>query len=103
MLSIVRLRTEKIGCQTTVFKQSFFIILQVDRASWHLAKRLQVQEFIRLLPQPPYSPKVMPVEHVWHEIREKRFENHIFKSLNAVEDILCEVFRELIAAPERLP
>lgn len=80
----------------------YFIILQVDRASWHLAKRLQIPENIRLLPQPPYSPEVMPVEQVWHEIREKHFDNHIFKSLDAVEDTLCEAFRELIAAPERL-
>ncbi len=80
----------------------YFIILQVDRASWHLAKRLKVPENIRLLPQPPYSPEVMPVEHVWHEIREKHFDNHIFKSLDIVEDTLCEAFRELIAAPEQL-
>lgn len=80
----------------------YFIILQVDRASWHRAKSLQVQEFIRLLPQPPYTPEVMPVEHVWDEIREKHFDNHIFKPLDAVENTLCEAFCNLIATPERL-
>jgi len=80
----------------------YFIILQLDRAAWHRAKNLQVPENIRLLPQPPYAPEVMPVEHVWDDIREKHFDNRIFKSLDAVEDSLCEALRELMAQPERL-
>jgi hypothetical protein len=80
----------------------YFIILQLDRASWHRAKGLQVPENIRLLPQPAYSPQVMPVEHVWDEIREKHFDNHIFKSLDAVEDTLCKALENLIAIPEQL-
>lgn len=80
----------------------YFIVLQVDRASWHRAKSLEIPENIRLLPQPPYSPEVMPVEHVWDEIREKYFANHIFKSLEAVELTLCQALKELDQAPERL-
>jgi transposase len=80
----------------------YFIILQLDRASWHRAKSLKIPENIRLLTQPPYSPEVMPVEHLWEEIREKHFDNHIFKSLDAVEDTLCKALRQLIAQPERL-
>jgi transposase len=76
--------------------------LQLDRASWHRAKSLKIPENIRLLPQPPYSPEVMPVEHLWEEIREKHFDNHIFKSLDAVEDTLCQALRQLIAQPKRL-
>ena len=78
----------------------YFIVLQLDRASWHRAKSLQVPENMRLLPQPPYSPEVMPVEHVWDEIREKYFDNHIFKSLDAVEDTLCHALKTLAEAPE---
>ncbi len=76
--------------------------MQLDRASWHRAKSLKIPENIRLLTQPPYSPEVMPVEHLWEEIREKHFDNHIFKSLDAFEDALCKALRQLIAQPERL-
>lgn len=38
----------------------YFIVLQVDRAAWHRAKRLQVPQNIRLLLQPSYAPEVMP-------------------------------------------
>jgi transposase len=80
----------------------FFIILQLDRAGWHRAKHLRVPENIRLLPQPAYSPELMPVEHLWEEIREKHFYNRIFNSLDAVEETLCEALKSLMNAPEQV-
>ncbi len=70
-------------------KASAFIIMQVDQASWHRSSDLQVPENIRLLFQPPYSPEVNPVEHLWDELREKYFPNRVFASLDAVEAQLC--------------
>lgn len=80
----------------------YFVVLQLDRAAWHRAKCLQVPENIRLLPQPSYSPEVMPVEHLWDDVREKHFNNHIFNSLDDVESTLCAALKELDSEPERL-
>ncbi len=77
----------------------YFIIVQVDTAAWHLAKSLRIPEKSRLLRQPPYSAEVMPVEHLWHEIREKHFANHIFKTLDAVEDTLSKALQQLDGEP----
>ncbi|MFM2315294.1 MAG: hypothetical protein RLZZ04_4570 [Cyanobacteriota bacterium] len=82
--------------------EDYFIVLQVDRAAWHRAKFLQIPENICLLFQPPYSPEVMPVEHLWDEIREKYMSNRVFKSLDKVEDVLCQALKELDAQPELL-
>jgi transposase len=76
--------------------------LQVDRAAWHQAKHLDIPENIRLIAQPPYNPEVMPVEHLWKEMREKHFNNPIFNSLDEVEETLCKAFNDLIAAPEQV-
>jgi len=48
----------------------YFIIMQVDKAAWHLSKSLQIPENIRLLPQPSHSPELMPVEHIWEDISD---------------------------------
>lgn len=80
----------------------YFIVLQLDRAGWHRAKHLEVPENIRLLPQPAYSPELMPVEHIWEEIREKYFYNRIFNSLDAVEATLCQALKDLMDAPEHI-
>lgn len=68
----------------------------------HRAKSLIVPENIRLLHQPPYTPQVMPVKHLWDDIREKYFYNRVFKSLTAVEDTLCEALNQLNTQLESL-
>jgi hypothetical protein len=59
-------------------------------------------ENIRLLPQPSHSPELMPVEHIWEDIRENYFYNRILKSMDKVVDTLCQSLIELSSAPERL-
>jgi hypothetical protein len=82
--------------------QDYFIVMQVDQAAWHHAKELQVPENIRLIPQPPYSPELNPVEHVWEHLREKRFAHLACSSLEEVVDKLCEELTHLEAEPEQL-
>ena len=62
----------------------------LDGAGWHRAGDLQVPPNVQLLPLPPYSPQLNPMEHIWDEIREKWFPNLVFNSLEAVEDRLVE-------------
>lgn len=80
----------------------YFIVLQLDKAAWHGAKCLVVPENIRLIFQPAYSPELMPVEHIWEDIREKHFYNHAYKSMAGVEDALCAGLLKLCSDSERL-
>ena len=61
------------------------LVLFLDGAGWHKAKRLPRAERLRLEYLPAYSPECNPVEHVWDEIREKGFANRYFETLEAVE------------------
>jgi transposase len=74
---------------------NYFIVMQVDQAGWHRAKDLVIPENIRLIFQPPYSPELNPVEHIWDEIREKAFHNRLFASLDAVIALLCDQLSQL--------
>ena len=71
------------------------ILMVLDGAGWHRANDLVVPNNMRLIPLPPYSPELNPVEHIWDEIREKWFANLVFDSLNAVEDLLVEALASL--------
>lgn len=61
------------------------IVMFLDGAGWHKAKRLKIPEGMRLEFLPPYTPECNPVEHVWDEIREKHFANQLFHTLHDVE------------------
>jgi len=80
----------------------FFIVMHVDQAGWHRSKELSVPANIRLIEQPPYSPEVNPVEHVWDELREKYLHNRVFPSLDPLIEVLCQGLNELADAKKRL-
>ena len=79
-----------------------FLIMQVDGAGWHHAKELIIPENIRLMTQPPYSPELNPVEHMWDDIREKYFHNRVFQSMDDIIERLCEAFNALEDDPDRI-
>jgi len=72
-----------------------FILMFMDQAGWHKARKLIIPENIKIAWLPPYSPQCNPAEHVWEEIREKWFDNRIFKSLKEVEITLLHALKSL--------
>jgi len=65
-----------------------FILMVLDGASWHRAKRLRIPPHMRLVPLPSWSPQLNPAEHVWDELREKYFANRRFASMDQLEEQL---------------
>lgn len=79
-----------------------FLLMLVDQAGWHLSHNLRLPDNIRLIPLPPGSPELNPVEHIWEELREKHFANKPLKSLDEVEDTLCLGLNGLAINPDKL-
>jgi hypothetical protein len=80
----------------------YFLVMQVDQAGWHRSKGLVVPANMRLIEQPPYSPEVNPVEHLWEELREKYLHNQVFPSLDPFIEVLCQGLNELADDKERI-
>ena len=72
-----------------------WIVMVLDGAGWHKAKRLRVPPRMRLVFLPPWSPQLNPVEHLWDEVREKWFANRVFASMSAVEEQLIAALKTL--------
>ena len=64
------------------------IILVMDGAASHRGKDRMIPENISIIPLPPYSPELNPVENFWKELKKQGFYNRVFSSLNEVEDQL---------------
>jgi transposase len=57
------------------------IALVLDGAGWHKSKSLHVPDNITLVPLPPYSPELNPIELAWlymksHYLANRVYENH---------------------------
>ena len=77
-------------------------VLVLDGAGWHSSAALVVPENITLLPLPPYSPELNPVENVWQYLRQNWLSNRVFDTYEAVIDAACEVWNKLLAQPDTI-
>ena len=77
-------------------------VLLLDRAGWHIAHRLAVPENVTLVPLPPYSPELNPVERVWLYLRERFLSHRVLDGYAAVLDAACRAWNALVGEPGRL-
>jgi hypothetical protein len=74
-------------------------VLIFDGAGWHRANDLRIPKNMVLIPLPPYSPELNPVEHIWDYLRDA-LGNKILHSLDEVIDFLCTTITPLFQQPE---
>ena len=74
------------------------IILVADGAVWHKANGLEIPKNIEIIPLPPYTPEMNPIEQIWAWLRLHGFRNEVFHTLDHVIDRLCETICSLTVA-----
>jgi len=84
------------------YSQNYQIVMVMDGASWHKAKKFELFDNIRIIHQPPYSPEVNPVEHLWEHLREKYFKNGYWYSMDKLEDDLENALFEVSKSKETI-
>src|SRR5215218_5194224 len=74
----------------------------LDRAGWHVSTKLVVPDNITLVPLPPRSPELNPVENVWQFLRENWISNRVFSSYTDILDHCCAAWNRLTDQPWRI-
>ena len=75
------------------------LVVLVDNAGWHLARRLAVPPNVVLHRLPACTPELQPVEPLWPLLREA-VANQGFDDLEQLERPLIERCRWLMSRPE---
>ena len=65
-------------------EDGFHAVIIIDRASWHTTEALNIPRNISLLPLPPYSPELNPMEQVWQKIKSDSLTNTTFKNYDDI-------------------
>ena len=76
------------------------VILVLDGAGWHVAKALEVPSNMTLLPLPPYSPELNPVERLWAYLRSHYLSNRAYKDYEDLLTVSGKAWSQL--TPEQL-
>lgn len=74
-------------------------LIQLDNASAHSAKHLQIPENILLVFQPPHSPELNPIERLWQQLKSELAWD-IYENLDQLRLALRQVLQNL--QPEAL-
>ena len=70
------------------------VVMIWDRAGFHCAKNLQIPDNITILPLPPYSPELNPMENLWHYLRSHYWANQEYKDYDALSDAACDAWQK---------
>jgi DDE superfamily endonuclease len=77
-------------------------VLLLDQAGWHVSTKLTVPDNITLLPLPPRSPELNPVENIWQFLRDNWLSNRVFVSYEGILDHCCQAWNRLTDQPWRI-
>jgi transposase len=77
-------------------------VMVLDGAGWHDPRALKVPESVTLVPLPPYSPELNPVERVWLYLRERYLSHRLLADYDAVVDACCRAWNALTAETRRI-
>ena len=96
----MRLHLEEISRQVTPGAHA---VLVLDGAGWHgLAALGEVPRNLTLLPLPPYSPELNPVENLWQHLRQNQLSLRVWPDYTAIVDTCCQAWNTLMAMPDRI-
>jgi transposase len=65
-----------------------------DQAGFHTGNDLKVPGNITLVPLPPYSPELNPMENLWHYLRSHYWANRAFEDYAALEDAAITAWQQ---------
>jgi transposase len=77
-------------------------VLLLDQAGWHLSAKLDIPDNITLMPLPPKSPELNPVENIWQFLRANWLSNRVFETYDEIIAAACEAWNKLTALPETI-
>jgi hypothetical protein len=78
-------------------------VMLCDRAGWHQqGDNLRLPENIKLLPLPPYSPELNPMENVWDYLRQNKLCSTVWNSYDEIVEACKTAWNWLIDDPIRI-
>jgi transposase len=65
------------------------VVMVLDQAGWHRANGLRIPGNVTLVPLPPYSPELNPVERLWLYLRERHLSLRQLDDYDQIVDARC--------------
>jgi hypothetical protein len=78
------------------------VALVLDGAGWHVSKELRVPDNITLIPLPPYSPELNPMELAWLYLKNHYLANRVYEDHEALYEAGIDAWNRFTADRTRV-
>ena len=75
-------------------------VVVLDGAGWHRSKELEIPDNVKLIPLPPYSPQLNPIERLWAYFKSHYTRGAYFEDLDEIEERVLQGAEFLHANPQ---
>ena len=75
------------------------VVMVWDQAGFHTSKKLKVPANVTIVPLPPYSPELNPVENLWHYLRSHYWANRIYADYDALRQAAVDAWQDSVLNP----
>jgi len=72
------------------------VVMVWDQAGFHTSKTLKVPANVTIIPLPPYSPELNPVENLWHYLRSHYWANRIYADYDALRQAAVDAWQDSV-------
>jgi len=105
----IELRSPNINTDiTNVFFKQFckeadpnvHVVMVWDRAGFHTSKELKIPDNVTIVPLPPYSPELNPVENLWHYFRSHYWSNRAYADYDDLRAAAVEGWQNAALNPD---
>ena len=70
------------------------VVMFWDQAGYHTARRLRPPPNLTLIPLPPYSPELNPIENLWHYLRSHHWSNRAYANYDDLSQAACDAWQQ---------
>jgi transposase len=73
-----------------------------DQAGFHTSEKVKVPKNVTLIPLPPYSPQLNPVEKLWQYLRQRYWSNRIYANYDHLREAAAQAWHKVCLDPEKI-
>ena len=65
-----------------------------------MSAKIRCFDNLSILPLPPYSPELNPVEQLWQQLKQRYLSNRCFKNYEDIVEACCHACNDILTEPE---
>ena len=73
-----------------------------DPAGFHMSQKVTVPANVTLIPLPPYSPQLNPIEKLWQYLRQHHWANRVYEGYDHLRQAANEAWQKVCLNPGKI-